>query len=107
MMFQRGIKTNLITLRERSSRYVIAIKNPSKSSKAVLQSIQEYFRYENILPFKSITFDNDTEFADHLDIANFLNYSTTYFCDPYKSYQKDSIECQYVFKRIFSSKLCD
>lgn len=94
VMFKKGEKTNLITMRERKSRKIIAIKNPSRKCKDVLKSIQNYFYKCNYQKkyFKSITFDNGTEFTIHEKIGKHLNNSKTYFCEPYKSYQKGAIE---------------
>ena len=91
MHFKRGIKTNLITLRERASRYMVAVKNPSKDADITAANI--IGRLEKISNYliKSITFDNGTEFAKHKEIGSELK-AKIYFCDPYKSYQKGSIE---------------
>lgn len=43
------------------------------------------------MAFNSITFDNGSEFFAHLDIVKALGGST-FFCDPYKSWQKGSVE---------------
>ena len=40
---------------------------------------------------KSITFDNGGEFAKHLKLCERFNLKT-WFCDPYKSWQKGSVE---------------
>lgn len=40
---------------------------------------------------KSITFDNGLEFSHHEEIVSALG-TKTYFCDPYKSYQKGAVE---------------
>jgi len=90
MMFSNYVLSNIITLRERKSRFMVTIKNQDKKPKSTAANIVNYF-----LPFKdymkSITFDNGIEFKDHESIANQLNLAT-YFCDPYKSYQKGSVE---------------
>lgn len=91
MHFNRGTNINFITLRERQSRYMIAIKNKNKKSETTAEKIVNAltkFKGERI---KTMTFDNGFEFAKHEKISEKLRINT-YFCDPYKSYQKGSIE---------------
>ncbi len=61
MCFKRGVKTNLITMRERVSRYMIAIKNPSKHADPTAKKIVERLKKISERLIKSITFDNGTE----------------------------------------------
>jgi len=90
MVFGRGTKTNLITLRERMSRYMVAVVNPSKHSEITASNIIKALR-PNQECVNSITFDNGLEFSKHETIAKDLK-AATYFCEPYKSYQKGSVE---------------
>ena len=90
MVFGRGNKSNLITLRERKSRYMIAVVNPSKQSKITASNIIKALRPKQEF-VNSITFDNGLEFSKHEIIAKRLK-AKTYFCEPYKSYQKGSVE---------------
>jgi len=59
---------------------------------------------------KTITTDNGSEFAKHLDIAKHLN-AKIYFTDPYSSWQKGSIENmnklirQYIPKKISTKNI--
>jgi transposase, IS30 family len=78
-------KHSLITAIERKSRFVLIINNPDgKAAKGVAQKLAEA-----IAPYapKSITLDNGLEFAQHQTLP-----SKTFFCDPYSSWQKGSIE---------------
>lgn len=92
MLFTKaGTKSNLITLRERLSRYFVAISNPSRHAIETAKRITKYFSSGKNDTVNSITFDNGSEFFAHLYIANQLGIST-FFCDPYKSWQKGSVE---------------
>ena len=52
----------------------------------------------------SITFDNGTEFASHEKIAEKLNLET-YFCHPYHSWEKGSVEnTNGLIRRFFPKK---
>lgn len=92
MLFtQAGTKFNLITLRERTSRFFVAILNPSKHACETALRIINYFSDGRRKAVSSITFDNGSEFFSHLEIVKQLGVST-FFCDPYKSWQKGSVE---------------
>lgn len=92
MLFTRGgTKFNLITLRERTSRYFVAIFNPSRHAYETAMRIIGYFKNGKKASVSSITFDNGSEFFSHLEIVKQLGIST-FFCDPYKSWQKGSVE---------------
>jgi transposase, IS30 family len=80
----------ILTLHERHSRLLIAARAPSKAAQPIvrllrrlLQTMPEPFR-------KTITFDNGTEFARHLQLRS-LGLAT-YFCDPHAPWQKGGIE---------------
>ena len=78
-------KQNLITAVERKSRFLLIVNNPDgKNAANVAQRLAE-----KIMQFKpkSITLDNGLEFAEHG-----LLPAKTYFCDPYSSWQKGSVE---------------
>lgn len=85
LMLFKSRKNNLITAVERKSRYLIIAHNPDgKKAAPVAERLTEAIK-----PFnpKSITLDNGLEFANHKDLP-----AKTYFCDPYSSWQKGSVE---------------
>lgn len=91
MIFKRGHGTaNLITLRERKSRLMIAIKNKDKSASgtalALISSTKNFKAY-----IKSITFDQGGEFLKYPWIKDCLR-ADIYFCDPASPHQKGAIE---------------
>lgn len=90
MMFKRGIKANLITLRERQSRFMVAIKNFNKTaSGTALALISTIKNLKNHI--KSITFDQGSEFQKYPWIKDCLS-TDVYFCQPASPYQKGAIE---------------
>ena len=91
LMIFSNQKINLITLRERYSRVMLAIKNETKESESTIAKIINKFKMGNKDLFLSCTLDNGGEFARHEKIIKTLN-AQTYFCDPYSSYQKGSVE---------------
>lgn len=90
MIFSKQQET-LITLRERKTRVILAIKNSGKESIETANKIIKTFSGINKIYFESCTLDNGGEFSKHQMIAKKLK-AETYFCDPYASYQKGSIE---------------
>lgn len=91
IVFSQDKRANLLKLRERKSRYMIAIKNDNRCPDTIVTNLFEKYRLRWRSPFHSITFDNDISFIKHEKIANAFN-SKTYYYEPYKSYQKGTIE---------------
>lgn len=90
MMFKQGIKGNLITLRERKSRYFIAIKNEDKKAEttamAIIRTMNKIRQH-----VKSITFDQGSEFKKYDWIKSCVG-ADIYFCEPSSPQQKGAIE---------------
>lgn len=85
---QRG---NLLTLCERRTRFVMAAplksKTAAETAKAIIGALER-------LPegaYKTITFDNGSEFTQHADMEDSLKIAA-YFCDPHSPWQRGSIE---------------
>jgi IS30 family transposase len=84
-------RSNLITMRERKSRLLLAIKNPSKEAETTANNIVNKFKGRKKVLITTLTLDNGGEFASHQVISSRLQINT-FFCDPYASYQKGSVE---------------
>jgi IS30 family transposase len=85
LMHFKKQKHNLITAIERKSRFLLIVNNPDgKKADAVATRLRKA-----IAPLKpkSITLDNGLEFAQHHHLP-----AKTFFCDPYSSWQKGSVE---------------
>jgi len=81
---------NLLMLHERMSRALIATVLPSKQAGPVAGAIKAALV---LLPpelRRTVTFDNGTEFARHLELHQ-LGIAT-FFCDPHAPWQKGGIE---------------
>lgn len=90
MVFKYGIKGNLITLRERTTRYLLAIKNENKKAEGTAMAIIKTIA--KIKPYvKSITFDQGGEFQKFGWIRECID-TDIYFCDPASPQQKGAIE---------------
>ncbi len=86
----RKTKTNVFTLRERKTRFLIAIKNANRKAKETSKTLINYME-EKLEMTYSLTLDNDPALADYKGMSESLK-SDIFFCDPYKSYQKGAIE---------------
>lgn len=85
-----GRKQAVVSLVERKSGYCLLSHVPRKTSEAVKEAI-----VQSLLPIrarvKTLTFDNGLEFAQHSEIDQALE-STSYFADPYASWQRGTNE---------------
>ena len=87
----KGQKQSCLTvLVDRKSRYTRIMKTASKTSQATTKSIVSALKplSNNI---KSITYDNGNEFTMHEKINKTLNIKS-FFCKPYSSYEKGTVE---------------
>ena len=83
-------RTNMFTLRERKTRFLVGIKNANRQAKGTSKSLINYMQ-QKVHTIDTLTLDNDPAFAGYKDLAETLN-ADIYFCDPYKSWQKGAIE---------------
>ena len=90
MAFLRNSQ-HMLVVHERVTRYTSALKLDNKTAAETLKALISFFEGLPSHLLQSITFDNGTEFAKHMDLANFLKIQT-YFCDTYASWQKGGIE---------------
>lgn len=85
-----GRRQAIVSLVERKSGYCLLAHVPHKTSAAVSGAI-----IESLSPIKArvstLTFDNGLEFAGHREIDQALG-STSYFADPYASWQRGTNE---------------
>jgi IS30 family transposase len=80
----------VLTLHERQSRLLLAVRPCSKKARTIAQSMAAM-----LAPFpdhwrRTVTFDNGTEFARHYDLHDL--HLDTFFCDTYAPWQKGGVE---------------
>lgn len=100
----RASKGAVKITQERKTRYCKIKKLESKSAvnmhKALVLSLQNIPKSLR----KSITYDNGTENARH-EKTNILLGTSSYFCNPYHSWEKGSVEnCIGLFRRVVPKK---
>lgn len=93
-------KGGLLTLVDRKSRKLLAVKIENFSGDTIYRAVLEAF--DGISP-KSITFDNGSEFARFKDMETALN-TTIYFADPHSPWQRGSNENANDLLRFFFPK---
>ena len=76
---------------ERKSRMVYLIKNNSKHSHGVIDKIKKKFESLPEKMFKTITFDQGSEFAAYRDLEH-QHQHKVYYCETHSPWQKGSNE---------------
>jgi IS30 family transposase len=80
----------ILTVHERKSRLLLAIRLSSKAANGVARHLVNRFGAMPPPLRQTVTFDNGTEFARHLALHDLK--IETFFCDPYAPWQKGGIE---------------
>src|SRR4051794_17487292 len=80
----------VLVLHERKSRVTLATRLAGKSAAETISVMLAVFGRIHPALRKSVTFDNDTAFAQHALLRSLRNM-TTWFCDAYASWQKGGI----------------
>ena len=89
MMFSKYGQA-VLTVHERKSRLLLAIRLSSKAANGVARHLVNLFGAMPQPLRQTVTFDNGTEFARHLALHRLS--IATFFCDPYAPWQKGGIE---------------
>ena len=80
----------ILTIHERTSRLLLAVRLASKAAHGVARQLVALFAALPDALRQTVTFDNGTEFARHLALHDLA--IQTFFCDPYAPWQKGGIE---------------
>jgi IS30 family transposase len=80
----------ILTLHERYSRLLIAVRSGTKEAELVAKAMYDILRPLPSQWRQTVTFDNGTEFAQHYMLHS-LNVQT-FFCDTYSPWQKGGVE---------------
>ena len=82
---------SLLVIEDRAASYTFIRKVPNLQSETIRKALFDVFLSLPEGCRLSCTFDNGPEFSCHLTVQDLLKIET-YFCDPYKSWQKGSVE---------------
>ena len=80
----------VLTLHERHSRMLIAVRPPGKAAAPIARAMAAILAPLPAMWRQTITFDNGTEFARHHEL-HALGIET-FFCDTYSPWQKGGVE---------------
>jgi len=83
---QKG--SSLLVMLERKSRYSLARLVPDLKADTIIKALKQAFKPYVV---KSITTDNGSEFRKHLIMQKTLK-APVYYCHPYRSWEKGSVE---------------
>jgi IS30 family transposase len=83
--------SQIITLVERQSRYVMLAKVPNRTTQTVVSALIKQARKLPDELYKSLTWDNGGELADHQRFTIQTDIAV-YFCDPHSPWQRGSNE---------------
>ena len=93
LMIFSETKAVLAVFVERMTRKTVAVVNENKTSSEMAMALHELLSSAGQLNVKSITFDNGTENVCHQKIReDYMESFSTFFCDPYSSWQKGTVE---------------
>jgi IS30 family transposase len=92
LIFERPLgHANVTTLVERTSRYTVLIKNPSRHSGPIMDKIIRAFSPLPAFARQSFAFDRGTEFAGFRALEDGIG-ARSWFCDPSAPWQKGTVE---------------
>jgi len=81
----------ILVSQERKSRVLLSARQPGKAAIPTVQRLLAWFQALHPRLRRTITFDNGTEFAEHLALTEKL-CMRTFFCAPYSPWQKGAVE---------------
>ena len=84
-------KSAIATLVDRKTRFLHIIKIPNKNSETVTNAMANLFNNLNPKLRKTLTYDNGTEMAKHLQFTQKTNMKV-YFANPYSSWERGTNE---------------
>ena len=91
LLMGAGRSSQVATLVERQSRYVVLVRVPKADTQTVVRALTRRVRHLPQGLVKSLTWDRGTELAGHRDFTIATNVQV-YFCDPQSPWQRGSNE---------------
>ena len=91
LIISKGTRPVLVLARERKSRVTPAARLTGKTAAETISAMLAVFGRIDPHLRRSITFDNDTAFAQH-GLLRTMRDMTTWFCDAFASWQKGGVE---------------
>ena len=89
---KKGSKSAVLTLRELSSKQSFYFLLPDLHAKHTMRVLFPFFQALPTHMRKTLLADNGPEFAELYKLEKILEGFSVYYCDPYKAYQRGSVE---------------
>lgn len=105
-VISRASKASLVVVLERKTRYAKITKIKAKHARPVSSAINRRLGRLPVHARKTITYDNGSENVEHERINKVLG-TQSYFCNPYHSWEKGSVENTIGLIRRFLPKKTD
>jgi IS30 family transposase len=105
-MVSRASKTSLVVILERTTRYVKLARVKANQAREVSSAINRRLGRLPDSARRTITYDNGSENVEHERVNKVLG-TTSYFCNPYHSWEKGSVENAVGLVRRFLPKKTD
>lgn len=86
-----GLHSQIATLVERHSRYVMLVKTPSKQTETVVAALTQHVQHLPDSLKKTLTWDRGSEMTNHADFTIATDIKV-YICDPRSPWQRGSNE---------------
>jgi len=94
---------SLLVLVERKTRYLFIVYITDRTTASINKRIGELLKG---VPVQSITLDNDLSFQKHKELSELIE-ATVFFCHPYTSQEKGTVENRNKAVRRYAKKGCD
>jgi len=88
----KGSKGGVLTLRELGSKRTFYFLIPNLMSRTIMERLFPFFQALPPHMCRTLTSDNGSEFAELYKLEKVISGFSVYYCDPYKAYQRGSVE---------------
>lgn len=92
VLSKKGVKAGVLTLRERKSKQCFYFLIPNLQAETVIRILLPFFQSLPPQMRKTLTSDNGSEFEQLYKLEKVLEGFGVFYCDPYKAWQRGSVE---------------
>lgn len=92
ILSKKGVKTSILSLKEVTTKRCFYFLIPDLTAKSVMDILVPFFHGIPSNLRKTLTADNGGEFAELYKLEKIFKGFQVYYCDPYKAYQRGSVE---------------
>ena len=107
ILSRKGSKGGILTIRELESKKCHYFIIPNLKAESVIRVLLPFFQSQPVHMRKTLTSDNGAEFAELYKLEKVIKDFGVYYCDPYKAWQRGSVENANKLLRWFFPKKTD